>query len=155
MCNCGIFTRLCGSIHAHNALDSEFRQACRSQIGRGDFGGEIHRSDLAACNFRDNLARVKSIGAVVLGVSADSVKRHAKFAEAEGLNFPLLADEAKTTLEAYGVWQQKSMMGKKYMGIVRTTLLIDPEGMVRKIYDGVKVNGHVDEVLADLKALQS
>lgn len=107
-----------------------------------------------ACNFRDNLARVKGAGAVVLGVSADSVKRHAKFAEAEGLNFPLLADEAKTTLETYGVWQQKSMMGRKYMGIVRTTLLIDPKGVVRKIYENVKVNGHVDEVLRDLKDLK-
>jgi thioredoxin-dependent peroxiredoxin len=108
-----------------------------------------------ACNFRDNLSRLTSAGAAVLGVSADSIQRHAKFAEAEGLNFPLLADEGKGTLEAYGVWQQKSMMGKKYMGIVRTTLLIDPKGIVRKVYDNVKVNGHVDEVLADLKQFQA
>lgn len=106
-----------------------------------------------ACNFRDNLARVKRAGAAVLGVSADSVKRHAKFAQAEELNFPLLADEEKATLNAYGVWQQKSMMGRKYMGIARTTFLIDPTGKIRKIYEDVKVTGHVDAVLSDLKAL--
>ncbi|MBI1908525.1 thioredoxin-dependent thiol peroxidase [Candidatus Uhrbacteria bacterium] len=109
---------------------------------------------IEACNFRDNLGRVKAAGAAVLGVSADSVKRHAKFAEVEQLNFPVLSDEDRTALEAYGVWQQKSMMGKKYMGIVRTTLLIDPEGVVRKVYENVKVSGHVDEVLRDLAALQ-
>lgn len=109
---------------------------------------------IEACDFRDNLARVKSVGAEVLGVSADSVKRHAKFVEAKSLNFPLLADEGKTMLEAYGVWQQKSMMGRKYMGIVRTTLLIDPQGVIRKVYDDVKVSGHVDAVINDLAALR-
>ena len=106
-----------------------------------------------ACNFRDNLARLSGAGAVVFGVSADSVKRHEKFAAVEKLNFPILSDESHDALNAYGVWQQKSMMGKKYMGIVRTTVLIDPAGVVRKIYDSVKVTGHVDEVLGDLAAL--
>lgn len=90
----------------------------------------------------------------MLGVSADSVKRHGKFVENQQLNFPLLSDESHAMLEAYGVWQQKSMMGKKYMGIVRTTLLIDPSGKVQKVYDSVKVTGHVDEVVKDLAALR-
>ncbi len=109
---------------------------------------------IEACNFRDNLARVRSAGAAVLGVSADSVKRHAKFAEVEKLNFPVLSDESHEMLNAYGVWQEKKMMGKKYMGIVRTTLIIDEQGMVRKIWTDVKVNGHVDEVIATLKELK-
>lgn len=108
-----------------------------------------------ACNFRDNLARVTSAGAVVFGVSADSVKRHAKFAETQQLNFPLLADETKDVLRSYGVWQQKSMMGKRYMGIARTTFVIDPHGYVRKVYENVKVSGHVDEVLNDITAMNT
>lgn len=110
---------------------------------------------IEACNFRDNLARATSAGAVVLGVSADSVKRHAKFAEQEQLNFPLLADETKDVLRSFGVWQQKSMMGKRYMGIARTTFIIDPHGYVRNVYENVKVNGHVDEVLQALEAMQA
>lgn len=108
---------------------------------------------IEACNFRDNIARLSGVGAVVLGVSADPVKRHAKFAETEKLNFPILSDESHDMLNAYGVWQQKSMMGKKYMGIVRTTVLIDPAGVIQKIYDKVKVTGHVDEVIGDLATL--
>lgn len=108
---------------------------------------------IEACNFRDNLARVKSAGAAVLGVSADSVKRHAKFAEAEQLNFPVLSDESHDMLNAYGVWQEKKMMGKKYMGIVRTTLIIDAHGVIRKVWTDVKVNGHVDEVITALATI--
>lgn len=109
---------------------------------------------IEACNFRDNLSKIAKVGAIVLGVSADSVKRHEKFVTNQQLNFPLLSDESRAMLEQYGVWQQKSMMGKKYMGIVRTTLLIDPSGVVKKVYDNVKVTGHVDEVLRDLAALR-
>ncbi len=105
-----------------------------------------------ACNFRDNLSLIRRAGAVILGVSADSVKRHAKFAESEELNYPLLADETHEVLNAYGVWQQKSMMGKRYMGIARTTFLINPSGKVQKIYENVKVTGHVSEVLSDLRS---
>lgn len=110
---------------------------------------------MEACYFRDNLARVRGVGAEVVGVSADSTKRHAKFAQTQKLSFPLLSDESHAMLEAYGVWQEKSMMGKRYMGIVRTTLLIDPQGVVRKVYDNVKVSGHVDEVIADLRQLST
>lgn len=109
---------------------------------------------IEACNFRDNLGKITKAGAVVLGVSADSIRRHEKFVTNQQLNFPLLSDESRTMLENYGVWQQKSMMGKKYMGIVRTTLLIDPTGTVKKVYDNVKVTGHVNEVLQDLATLQ-
>lgn len=107
-----------------------------------------------ACDFRDNLARISSVGAVVLGVSADSEKRHTKFAEKESLNFPLLADVDHATCEAYDAWKPKKMMGHEFLGIVRSTFIIDPQGVVRKVYSPVSVKGHVDEVLRDLKALQ-
>lgn len=107
-----------------------------------------------ACDFRDNLNRLKSKGAVVLGISADSQKRHQKFVEKESLNFPLLADEDHKVCLAYGVWQRKKMMGHEFDGIVRTTLIINPKGEVTKRYDKVKVAGHVDEVLKDLVALK-
>jgi len=108
-----------------------------------------------ACNFRDNLARVQSVGAVILGVSADSEARHKKFAEKERLNFPLLADTNHAVCESYGFWKPKKMMGHEFLGIIRSTCIIDPHGVVRKIYSPVKVTGHVDEVLRDLKTLQA
>jgi peroxiredoxin Q/BCP len=103
-----------------------------------------------ACSFRDNLARVKRKGALIFGVSADSVKSHQKFTDKYELNFPLLSDESKEMLKAYGVWQKKSFLGKKYMGIVRTTFIIDEEGKVAHVFPNVKVEGHTDEVLAKL-----
>ena len=103
-----------------------------------------------ACSFRDNLARVKRKGAMVLGISADSVKSHKKFTEKYVLPFPLLSDESKDVIEAYGVWRQKSFMGKKYMGIVRTTFIIDEEGKMAHIFPQVKVDGHAEEVLEKL-----
>jgi peroxiredoxin Q/BCP len=106
-----------------------------------------------ACNFRDNLGRLTGHGAVVLGVSADSVKRHAKFVDQQSLNFPLLADEDHAVCDAYGVWKRKKFMGREYDGIARTTIIINPVGEIAKQYDDVKVSGHVDEVLKDLEAL--
>lgn len=106
-----------------------------------------------ACSFRDNLARLTAKGAVVLGVSADSIKRHAKFAETEGLSFPLLADENKKICEAYGAIGKKKFMGREFVGILRSTYIIDPKGFVVKIYENVKPAGHVEEVLHDLKVL--
>jgi thioredoxin-dependent peroxiredoxin len=100
-----------------------------------------------ACSFRDNLSRVKKKGAVVLGISADSVKAHKKFTDDHGLNFPLLSDENRSVLNAYGVWKKKTMMGKSFMGVVRTTFIIDSEGIVTHIFPNVKVDGHVDAVL--------
>lgn len=103
-----------------------------------------------ACDFRDNLARVKNKGAIVLGISADSVKSHQKFVERFDLSFPLLSDEDKKVVKAYGVWKQKMFMGKKFMGIERTTFIIDEEGAIAHIFPKVKVLGHVDEVLKQL-----
>jgi thioredoxin-dependent peroxiredoxin len=106
-----------------------------------------------ACSFRDNLVRLSAKGAIVLGVSADSVKRHAKFAENENLSFPLLADEDKKICGAYGAIGKKKFMGREYVGILRNTYLIDPKGYVAKVYENVKPAGHVDEVLNDLAGL--
>ncbi len=102
-----------------------------------------------ACSFRDNLGSLEKMGVVVLGVSADDVKSHGKFAEKEKLNFPLLADVDKKTIEAYGVWVGKSMYGKKYMGIQRDSFLIDEKGVVVKHYKKVKPEEHVAEVMRD------
>jgi len=103
-----------------------------------------------ACAFRDDFAAFKKKGAVVLGVSADPVKAHDKFVKKFELPFPLLADEDKKIVEAYGVWGQKSFMGRKYMGIHRVTFLIGPDGNIRKIWPKVKPEEHAKEVLAEL-----
>jgi len=102
-----------------------------------------------ACAFRDGIDKIKKRGAVVLGVSADSVESHKKFKSKFDLNFPLLAD--KKMIEAYGVWKEKSMYGKKYMGIERTTFVIDENGKIAHIFPKVKVDQHYDEVLEALK----
>ena len=104
-----------------------------------------------ACNFRDGIAALKKQGAVVLGVSADSVESHKKFKKKFDLNFPLLADTDKKIIEDYDVWKEKSMYGKKYMGIERTTYVIDKEGKISHIFPKVKVAEHYDEVLAALE----
>lgn len=103
-----------------------------------------------ACSFRDNLARVRSKGAIVLGVSKDDLESHAKFREKYSLSFPLLSDPEGKVLGAYGVWKEKSMYGKTFMGIERTTFVIDENGRIRKVFPRVKVDGHTDEVLAAL-----
>lgn len=106
-----------------------------------------------ACDFRDSFARLNGINAVVLGVSKDSVELHKKFAEKYGLNFSLLADTEGSACADYGVWQEKSLYGKTFMGIVRTTFLIGPDQKIKKIYPKVKVEGHVSEILEDLKGI--
>jgi peroxiredoxin Q/BCP len=93
-------------------------------------------------------------GASILGVSPDSPTSHAKFKAKHDLAFPLGSDEAKTVLEAYGVWTEKSMYGRKYMGVERTTVLIDPTGAVAAVWPKVKVPGHADAVLAAVQALR-
>ncbi len=103
-----------------------------------------------ACDFRDNMERVKAAGAVVLGVSPDSVKSHKGFKDKHGLPFPLLSDTDRAVATEYGAYGEKKMYGKVSMGIIRSTVLIDEEGVIRKIWRGVKVKGHVDEVLAAL-----
>lgn len=103
-----------------------------------------------ACDFRDNMTRVVSAGAVVLGVSGDSVSSHEKFRDKFELPFPLLSDESHEMMEKYGVWKEKTNYGRTYMGVVRTTVLIDGQGIVRRIWPNVKVKGHVDAVLSAL-----
>ncbi|MBW9062045.1 peroxiredoxin [Rhizobium herbae] len=92
-------------------------------------------------------------GAVVIGMSPDSVKKHDKFAKKYDLSVILAADEEKSVLNAYGVWVEKSMYGRKYMGVERTTVLIDANGIVRRVWGKVKVPGHAEEVLAAVKSL--
>ena len=104
-----------------------------------------------ACSFRDDFPRFDKINAVILGVSPDSVESHKKFEKKYNLNFNLLSDEQKEVLEKYEVWKEKSMYGRKYMGVERTTFIIDPEGKIKKIFRKVKVNGHNKEVLEALK----
>ncbi len=100
-----------------------------------------------ACEFRDADAELDRSGLVVLGISPDSEASHAKFADKHGLPFPLLADAGSAVCKAYGVWREKSMYGRKYMGVVRTTYLINPQGRVAHRWDKVKVAGHAAEVL--------
>ena len=100
-----------------------------------------------ACEFRDSWAEVQARGAVVLGVSPDSVASHEKFRDKFSLPFPLLADEDHAVAEAYGVWGEKSMYGRKYQGILRTTFIIDPAGRIAHVFEKVKPRGHAAEVL--------
>lgn len=100
-----------------------------------------------ACGFRDGTKQFEKKGAVVLGVSPDSVKSHGKFIEKFNLPFTLLADEDKEISQAYGVWVKKSMYGKEYMGIARTTFVIGPDGKILKVYEKVKPEEHTKEIL--------
>jgi peroxiredoxin Q/BCP len=104
-----------------------------------------------ACAFRDQFADFNKKGAVILGVSPDSVKKHDKFVEKFKLPFTLLADEDKKIVEAYGVWGEKSFMGRKYLGTHRVTFLIGPDGKIKKIWPAVKPEEHAAEVLAALE----
>ena len=99
-----------------------------------------------ACDFRDNMNRLTS-KAVVVGVSPDSIESHKKFREKQSLNFPLLSDSEHKIAEYFGAWGEKSMYGKKYFGIIRSTFLIDKDMKVKELWRKVKVRGHVDEVL--------
>lgn len=100
-----------------------------------------------ACDFRDSLPQFENIDAVILGISKDDIKTHKKFQEKYSLPFDLLSDETGEVCEKYGVWKEKSMYGRKYMGIERTTFIIDEAGKIAKIFPKVKVNGHVNEIL--------
>ncbi len=107
-----------------------------------------------ACSFRDADHEMQKRGVVVLGVSTDDLASHQKFAEKYGLSFPLLADTDTTVSQAYGVWKEKNMYGKKYMGVNRETFLIDKEGIVRKVWPKVKAEGHAQEVLETIESLE-
>src|SRR5687767_13306544 len=106
-----------------------------------------------ACAFRDTLPDFSKLDATVIGVSRDSVESHQKFKEKYQLSFPLASDTDGSVTEAYGVWGEKSMYGRKYMGIERATFLIDKNGIIRDIWRKVKVPGHAAEVLAALSKL--
>ena len=105
-----------------------------------------------ACDFRDNINRLTSY-ATVIGVSPDSIKSHKSFKEKQSLNFILLSDPEHKLAEDFEVWKEKSMYGRKYMGIERTTFIIDKNGKIEKEWRKVKVKGHVDEVIEYLKAI--
>ncbi|OGI22194.1 MAG: peroxiredoxin [Candidatus Moranbacteria bacterium RIFCSPHIGHO2_01_FULL_55_24] len=107
-----------------------------------------------ACAFRDGFAKFKRAGISILGVSVDSAKKHAKFAEKYSLPFTLLADEGKEVVNLYGVWGKKKFMGREYMGTNRVSYLIDPKGKIAKVYVDVLPDEHADEVLADVKSLK-
>jgi peroxiredoxin Q/BCP len=108
---------------------------------------------LEAIDFSAQAAAFEAAGATVIGVSADSVKSHDRFKQKHDLAIRLASDEDKTMLDAYGVWAEKQMYGRAFMGIVRTTYLIDANGTIARVWDKVKVKGHVDDVLAAVRSL--
>ncbi len=106
---------------------------------------------IEACNFRDDYSAYELAGVTILGISPDEPKSHAKFKQKFGLPFPLLADVEHTVCEQYGVWGEKKFMGREYMGVFRTTFLINPEGVIKRVFEDVKPARHSVEVLAALK----
>jgi thioredoxin-dependent peroxiredoxin len=106
-----------------------------------------------ACSFRDRSKELQKLGATVLGISADTVESHVDFRDKFKLNFPLLADVDHQVAEKYGAWREKNMYGKKFMGIQRSTFLIDGKGRVAKVWKAVKVDGHDEQVIAALQEL--
>lgn len=108
---------------------------------------------MEACDFRDHYAEFEQAETVIIGVSKDPMGSHHKFIEKYNLPFVLVSDPELKILQAYGVWKEKNMYGKKTMGVERTTVIIDEQGIIKKIYPKVKVKGHVEKVLEDLKSL--
>lgn len=104
-----------------------------------------------ACSFRDGRQMLEDAGAIVLGISKDSVASHKKFSDAHKLNFTLLSDPTAATIQTYGAWGKKKFMGREYDGILRNTYLINPHGEIIKTYEGVNPLTHVGDVLADLQ----
>lgn len=104
-----------------------------------------------ACAFRDDYSAYQQAGVTIFGVSPDSVKSHAKFRQKFDLPFPLLADAEHSVCEAYGVWGAKKFMGREYLGVLRTTFVIDAQGKIARVFENVKPAGHSTEVLAALK----
>ncbi|HRN70282.1 MAG TPA: thioredoxin-dependent thiol peroxidase [Candidatus Woesebacteria bacterium] len=107
-----------------------------------------------ACSFRDNFESLKEKGIVVLGVSKDTQASHKKFSEKYNLNFTLLSDESTEMIKRYEAFGEKKFMGKTFQGILRTTYVIDPQGIVRKVYENVKPQDHAQEILRDIVSLQ-
>ena len=107
-----------------------------------------------ACNFRDGFPNFQKLNTIILGISKDNIKRHAKFADKYKLPFPLLSDSEGEVCEKYDVWKEKSLYGRTFMGIVRSTFLIDPKGKIARVYPKVKVKEHASELLNDLQDLR-
>jgi thioredoxin-dependent peroxiredoxin len=133
--------------------------ALRDLIGRRNLVLYFYPKDMTpgctieACSFRDNAGAIRALGAEVVGVSADSPASHVKFAGKHALNFMLLSDSDNQVGRRYGVYKMKSLYGREFMGIERTTFVIDRDGVVRRVFPKVKVNGHTEEVIAALKSL--
>lgn len=134
--------------------------ALKDLLARGNLVLYFYPKDMTpgctteACAFRDDARRVKPLGAQVVGVSADSPESHRKFIAKHDLNFPLLSDPGNRVTKLYGVYKRKSLYGREFMGIERTTFLIDREGVIRKVFPKVKVAGHAEEVIAALKSIR-
>ncbi len=105
-----------------------------------------------ACDYRDSIKEIEKHNAIVIGISADSISSHKNFSGKYNLPFPILSDEDKKVIESYSVWKEKNMYGKKYMGIERTTVIIDENGKIKKIFPKVKVDGHTEEVIKELSS---
>ncbi|MEN8194815.1 MAG: thioredoxin-dependent thiol peroxidase [Bacteroidota bacterium] len=104
-----------------------------------------------ACDFRDSVSSFNKLKVAVLGISKDSQSSHIKFRDKYDLNFPLLSDVDTKVIQKYGVWKEKSMYGRKYMGVERSTFLIDEKGKIVKVYRKVKVTGHVDQIIQEIE----
>lgn len=108
-----------------------------------------------ACSIRDNFSSLQKENLTILGVSTDSSKSHKKFASKYHLPFPLLADEQKQVVSLYDVWKKKKFMGREYMGTMRTSFLLDPYGIIKKVYTDVKPQAHVQEIIHDMQTFSS
>lgn len=146
------------------APDFSLPDAAGKTVKLSDFSGKYlvlyfyPKDDTSGCtkealNFSELTGEFEALNAQVVGVSPDSVKSHGKFRDKHGLGITLLADEGKSAIEAYGVWAEKKMYGKAYMGVDRSTFLIGPDGKILKAWRGVKVPGHAEAVLDAVKAL--
>ena len=135
-------------------------------LSLGSFAGQAlvlyfyPKDDTSGCTaeaiaFSEHAQAFEKAGAAILGISPDSPRSHVAFRTKHDLAIPLASDEEKTTLGAYGVWAEKSMYGRKYMGVERTTVLVEPGGTIARIWPKVKVKGHVEEVLAAVQALRT
>lgn len=152
-------------LHVGNkAPDFDLPRDGGGHLRLADFAGKplvlffYPKDDTTACtaesiSFTAFAGDFKRVGAAVLGISPDTVKSHDKFVKKHALSVPLASDEEKTMATAYGVWREKSMYGRTYMGVVRSTFLIDADGRIARIWDKVKVAGHAEDVLAAAKGL--
>ncbi len=140
-------------------IESGNKVALKDLIGKKNLILYFYPKDMTpgctteACSFRDNIEGIRRLGAQVIGISGDSPASHQKFIEKHALNFPLLADVGNEVGKRYGVYKMKSMYGREYMGYERTTMVIDKNGVIRKVFPKVKVNGHTAEVISALKEI--